>query len=133
MLRKSLLIIITNRNICISIKDNTKPGNFRYLFQIDNIRTMYPHKIRWKPFLHFLKAGKGYDRFILSFYKDTHVFAHPFNIPDIFHINAHHFVVSLFTNKESPLICELFPSSPCCSNIRYSYCFRALSAAFSKS
>ena len=96
MLRKSLLIIITNRNICIFIKDDTKPGNFSYPTQIDNVRTMYPHKIRWKPFLHFLKTGKGYDRFIFSFYKDTHVFAHPFNIPDIFHINAHHFVVTLY-------------------------------------
>ena len=96
MFRKSLLIIITNRNICIFIKDDTKPGNFGYPTQIDNVRTMYPHKIRWKPFFHFLKTGKGYDRFILSFYTDTHVFAHPFNIPDVFHINAHHFVVTLY-------------------------------------
>ena len=66
-----------------------------YLLQIDDVRTMYAHKLDgWQTLLYALHAEQ-HDDGTLALNVDFKIFAHALHITYVVHVNLHHLVLCL--------------------------------------
>lgn len=89
---KLLFIIFSNGDIHVFAEKNTETGNFGNLIQIDNVRTMHPHKVRRKHGRQLLQAVQRNDRLRPVFHINTHILTHPLYIQDFLFVNAYYLV-----------------------------------------
>ena len=107
---KLLFIIFSNGDIHVFAEKNTETGNFGNFIQIDNVRTMHPHKVRRKHGRQLLQAVQRNDRLRPVFHLNTHILTHLLYIQDFLFVNAYYLVFAfhnsvLFSSSGSAVLC----------------------------